>query len=220
VARSHESLWLWTGAAFTAVGAALMGIAGGLDAASKMPYSLWTSFPMIVAYVMFGVAFACLVCAVRGVPFPFAIDGQDGQGSITTLTAPVLPPVGVALPERPTAAPEASQPPEPRAMCPLSPKELMRLYSQGATELQGESLVAQYKGQWREVPATVELVTPQNEIVFTVTAKDSDEVSVIFLFRVVWTARFKGIEIGDEIRVMGRVTKVTSAVFFDHCELI
>jgi hypothetical protein len=48
VARSHESLWLWAGAAFTAVGAALMGIAGGLDAASKMPYSLWTSFPMII----------------------------------------------------------------------------------------------------------------------------------------------------------------------------
>src|SRR6266567_63283 len=75
VARSHESLWLWVGAGLTAVGAALMGIAGGLDAASKVPYTLWTSFPMIVAYVMFGLAAASFACAVRGIPFPLATGG-------------------------------------------------------------------------------------------------------------------------------------------------
>ena len=38
VARSHESLWLWTGAAFTAIGAALMGMVVSvifIDATSK-----------------------------------------------------------------------------------------------------------------------------------------------------------------------------------------
>ena len=72
VARSGESLWLWTGAFLGTVGAALMGIATSLDGASKVPYSLWTSFPMIIAYIMFGLAIVCLVCAVRGIPFPLA----------------------------------------------------------------------------------------------------------------------------------------------------
>lgn len=225
MARSHESLWLWVGAGFTAVGAALMAIAGGLDAAPKVPYSLWTSFPMIIAYVMFGLALACLACAARGVPFPFAIGGQE--------TPPAFPSAAIVPPAQSTAGPpRASWPvaenadeiltatPEPRLVCPLSPKELIRLFSQGATELQGESLVGQYKTQWREVSATVELVTPQNEIVFSVSAKDSDEVSVVFLFSVIWVARFQGIETGDEIRTIGRVAKVTSShVVFDRSEL-
>ncbi len=49
-----------------------MGIAAALDGASKVPYSLWTSVPMILAYIMFGLAIVCLACAVRRVPFPLA----------------------------------------------------------------------------------------------------------------------------------------------------
>lgn len=109
MARSHESLWLWTGAAFTAIGAALMGIAGGLDAASKMPYSLWTSFPMIIAYIMFGLAAICLGCAVRGAPFPFAVSGLAGPDQIDGVTTPSvagssLPPVQ-DMPRLPSSTP-------------------------------------------------------------------------------------------------------------------
>lgn len=88
VARSHESLWLWAGAAFTAVGAAFIGVAGGLDTASKMPYSFWTSAPMTVAYVTFGLAAGCLACAVRGVPFPFAVGTKEAQDRITVGSKP------------------------------------------------------------------------------------------------------------------------------------
>ena len=87
VARSHESLWLWTGAAFAGVGAALVGVAGGLDAASKVHYSFLTSVPMIVAYVMFGLAAVCLGCAVRNVRFPFAVEGGEGPGEVADRAA-------------------------------------------------------------------------------------------------------------------------------------
>lgn len=108
VARAHESLWLWVGGGLTAVGAALVGVAGGLGAASKVLYSLWTGLPMIVAYVMFGLAAACLGCAARGVPFPFAVSGQVDHESITGNTEPSVaqaptlpPPVEIRLmPER------------------------------------------------------------------------------------------------------------------------
>jgi hypothetical protein len=76
VGRSYESLWLWLGAAFVAVGAALLGVGGGFDATSKVHYSFWTSNPVIVALVLFGVAVVCLICAVREVPIPHSISSR------------------------------------------------------------------------------------------------------------------------------------------------
>ena len=73
MARSYESLWLWLGAGFIAVGAALLGVAGGFDAASKVPYSFVTSVPVIVAYVMFVLSLACFTCAIREVPIPYPV---------------------------------------------------------------------------------------------------------------------------------------------------
>jgi len=77
VARSYESLWLWLGAGFIAVGAALLAVAGGLDAASKVPYSFWTSAPVIIAYAMFGLSLACFGCAIREVPIPYPISSRS-----------------------------------------------------------------------------------------------------------------------------------------------
>src|SRR6266851_2341934 len=84
VARSYESLWLWLGAAFIAVDAALLGVSGGLDAASKVPYSFWTSGPVVVAYAMFGLSLACFGCAIREMPIPYppcggAVDSRTGS---------------------------------------------------------------------------------------------------------------------------------------------
>jgi len=68
MARSRESLWLWLGAGFIAVGAALLGVAGA-----------WTSVPAVVAWVMFGLSVACLICAVREVPIPYLTTPTDRQ---------------------------------------------------------------------------------------------------------------------------------------------
>jgi len=70
VARSYESLWLWLGAGF---------IAGGLDAASKVPYSFWTSAAVIVAYVMSGLLLGCFGCAIRKVPIPYPISRRSAE---------------------------------------------------------------------------------------------------------------------------------------------
>lgn len=96
MARSYESLWLWLGAGFIAVGAALLGVAGGLDAASKVPYSFWTSAPVIVAYAMFGLSLGCMVCAIREVPIPYPISGRSAKPFVPAVAAPL--PSGPGLP--------------------------------------------------------------------------------------------------------------------------
>ena len=75
--RSTEGIWLALAGGFIAVGAALLGVAGGFDAASKVPYSFWTSIPTIVAYVMFGLSLVGFVCAVRDVPIPPPIGSRS-----------------------------------------------------------------------------------------------------------------------------------------------
>jgi hypothetical protein len=89
VARSYESLWLWLGAGFIAVGAALLGVAGGLDAASKVPYSFWTSVPVVVAYAMFGLSLACFSCAIREVPIPYSISRRSAEPLVAAAAAPL-----------------------------------------------------------------------------------------------------------------------------------
>jgi hypothetical protein len=73
VARSSGSRWLWLGGGFIAVAVALLGVAATFDTASKVPYSYWTSVPVIVAYILFGLSLVRLGCASREVPFPYPI---------------------------------------------------------------------------------------------------------------------------------------------------
>jgi hypothetical protein len=102
VARSYESLWLWLGGGFIAVGAALLGVAAGFDSASKVSYSFWTSVPLTIAYIMFGVALACFACAIREVPIPYPISRRSVDQS--------TPLAEVQAVERQS---EVSAPPEP-----------------------------------------------------------------------------------------------------------
>jgi hypothetical protein len=89
------------------VGAALLGVAGGFDAASKVPYSFWTSVPVIVAYVMFGLSLACFTCAIREVPIPYPVSRRITvqqlavQAEAPTTERPPLPalPGPVVLPQ-------------------------------------------------------------------------------------------------------------------------
>lgn len=79
VARSRESIWLALAGGFIAVGAALLAVAGAFDAASQASYSFWTSVPMIIAYVMFGVSLGCFGCASRDVPIPFPLGSRTPE---------------------------------------------------------------------------------------------------------------------------------------------
>jgi hypothetical protein len=99
VARSYESLWLWLAGGFITVGGVLLGVAATLDAASKVPYSLWTSAPAIVAYAMFGLSLACFACAIREVPIPYPLSRPNAEPSV--LPSAAQPPGGPALPAAP-----------------------------------------------------------------------------------------------------------------------
>ena len=88
------------------MGAALLGVAGVFDAASKVPYSFWTSIPVIVAYVMF-CSVTCLlrVCHPQ-VPIPYSASRRitvqlAPQAEAPTTERPSLPalPGPVALPQ-------------------------------------------------------------------------------------------------------------------------
>jgi hypothetical protein len=68
VARSRD-IWLALAAGLGGVGGALLGISAAFGAATK-GYSVWTSAPAIVAYVLFGLAVASLACAAYDVPIP------------------------------------------------------------------------------------------------------------------------------------------------------
>jgi tetratricopeptide (TPR) repeat protein len=76
MARSRESLWLWTGTFFTTVGAALAGVAGALDS-TRAHFAFWSSTPMVVAYVAIGLAFVFFAGAIRDLPFPFTFSRTE-----------------------------------------------------------------------------------------------------------------------------------------------
>jgi hypothetical protein len=84
-ARSREAIWLTLAGGCVAVGASLLGIAGVFDAASRVPYSFWTSEPVLIAYTMFALAAAAIVCAIREVPIPPPIGSRDAE-SLTRAT--------------------------------------------------------------------------------------------------------------------------------------
>ena len=67
MARSRESIWLAHAGGLSGAGGVLLGISAALGAVTK-GYSVWTSAPAIVAYVLFGLAVACFACAFYDVP--------------------------------------------------------------------------------------------------------------------------------------------------------
>ncbi len=84
------------------MGTPLLGVAGGFDAASKVPYSFWTSGFVIVAYVMFGLSLGCFMCAIREVPIPYPISRGRAEpvapaAETSTTGPPALPAAPVLI---------------------------------------------------------------------------------------------------------------------------
>ena len=60
------------------MGGVILGISAAFGAATK-GYSVWTSASAIVAYVMFGLAVACLACAAYDLPIPLPTRRRDAE---------------------------------------------------------------------------------------------------------------------------------------------
>lgn len=100
MARSYESLWLWLGSVLGGVGVGVLGIAATLESASKVSYSLWTSAPAIVAFVMFGVSLVCFVCAIREVSIRWPVSHRSAELS-AAISQSASSVTGQALPSEP-----------------------------------------------------------------------------------------------------------------------
>lgn len=153
----HRDLWLWAGAAMTALALACVAVAGGLLAA-RTNYPFWSSAPMIIAYVCGGLAVVCFAAAIREVPFPFG------------RTAPVLTQTRQepSTEERQrTESPAATTPPPllpqpifdeaPPELADMSPASLTALLA-GRTNAQIHKLMEQHRGKPVRVSGEVEHV--------------------------------------------------------------
>jgi uncharacterized protein YjeT (DUF2065 family) len=133
------------------------------------------------------------------------------------------PPAAPAAPAAPeVAAPLTTIQPPPREPCELSPAELVRLFNQGGTELQSQSLVETYIGKWREVSGTVTNVKQHNLGTISVTATDPDNVTVTLFFDPKqWADQLRGLMSGDQMKAGGKVREVHNGhVLFDAGEIV
>jgi hypothetical protein len=102
VAARPRDIWLALAGVLGGVGGALLGISAAFGAGTK-GYSVWTSTPAIVAYVLFGLAVVSLVCAAYDIPIRLpGLASAARSGS-----------AGVPLAEegRPTTAPAVTREP-------------------------------------------------------------------------------------------------------------
>lgn len=219
--------WLPLGGAVGVIGAFVAGI-GVVKVAAKPNGELWSNawFDSGVAGVIVGVGMLLwslvLYLAHQHVNKHLA---EVSSSHPVKLPQPAPAPTIARPPAtapRLTTEPAADSKISTREACKLSPKELIRLFSQGATEMQASRLVDTYIGLWREVSATVQEVIEPNRVVVYVKCVDTDQASVTFFFDwQLWSGRVGGLMPNDSIRVVGRVDKVSKYhVMFDHCELV
>jgi hypothetical protein len=122
---------------------------------------------------------------------------------------------------QPTSTPTAPTTLSNRTLCLLSPKELTRLFNQGATQLQSQSLVETYIGQWRQVVGIVSAVEKLNVVVTSVSCTDTDQIHLsLFFDPATWDVSLRGLMPGDSVKANGELMSVhTHQVVFKNCEL-
>ena len=144
------------------------------------------------------------------------------EALVRTPTQPTVLPAAA----QPQAAPPEPQPPAPvpvqRTWCVLSPAQLLRLFNEGATQLQSQSLVETYITQWRLVAGTVTGVEKLNVAVSNVDCKDSDQTTVSLFFDPDrWDAMLRSLVSGDPIKAYGQILAVhKTMVVFHNCEIV
>lgn len=157
---------------------------------------------MIVAYVCGGLALACFVAALRGVPFPF--------GHVALPSAPPVP-----LTEEKEGLLVEPQPVAERTD--VTAEEVMRLF-EGRTALQAKQLLKSYLGAVLRLSGNVETVSESHGLT-SVTFMEPYE--VFMFFPKADEQPLLALHKGDRIEVEGKLqdANVYSVVLKD-CKLI
>jgi hypothetical protein len=234
--ESRHGTWIAVGGALLSVG--VLGLIGLVVWAQTSPdqhllANGWFRAALAFLVILGGVGFYGLAAPFLGLSLPptraepFWHRGRPPSWSVRRVKAPAgsVPTFAApsAAPPFPSAAPATPEKAKaPKQMAKVSPRELVRLKSGAATEIQGDTLIAQYVGQWREASVVVGEVIKQNEYVVSVSGKDSDQTSVTLFFKPDdWADRLSALMPGDSIMALGRIHVVTrSMVLLDDCELV
>jgi putative nucleic acid binding protein len=225
MAHPHQPYWLGSGGISCALGAALLGVAGTLDAA-RTHYSLLTSPFTIAAYGTFFIVLICLACAIREIRFPFA--AKDLR-SWETEGGERLPGIRRYPRVRPddaddTGAPADSMGPEryERSFVEDSPKRLIAIYKK-YTKAQAQKLLRPYCGRWIRVMGTLGDVgewTGSNSTVTFQPSFRSAAVFMVFTDKDVFDKSLSILRAGTHITVIGKIERIDSkSMQITDCEI-
>jgi hypothetical protein len=219
----HESALFWMAAAgvFVVIGGVLVGVGIAVrDPNANLWLSPW--FDVGMAAVLLGLGtfgWSLVLFLAHG-----EADREFRQAMQAAISASsYAEPVAVGTQPVQTSKVIATPPPSPaREFCKLSPRELIRLYAKGGTQLQSQTLIEPYMRQWLQVLEMVESVIPQNNVVTSVSGKDADAVTVTFFFDPSrWRAQLLSVMVGDTITAVGQIHLVTGTqVILNECELV
>lgn len=220
----YDSALFWVALTAMAVVVAVTFIPLGIaQAATAHATDLWGNWLFRIGIGAAVLAFLMLDWAVVLFLAHHQADRKITRPMQAALSAPTHAEVRQTLapPEQLGSTPPPVGLPPPREPCKLSPGELARLFSQGATELQAQSLVETYIGKWREVSGTVSDVKQHNQYMIGVTATDPDKVTLTLFFDPIqWGERLRGLMSGDSVKAAGNVTGVSQGhVLFRDCEI-
>lgn len=225
MAHTHQPYWLWSGGISFALGAALVGVAGALDAA-RTHFSFWTSAITIFAYIAFSVALICLACAIREINFPFAaksLQSWEFKGRERSLNS--RPYSRTRLDHTPGAGAQASiaQPgPIERIFAEVTPKSLIAMFRKH-TSAQAQRLLKPYYGQWIRVSGTLgdvgEWTGSNSKVVFQSSFREP-AVLMIFTDQDIFDKSLSILRAGTHITVIGQIDRIDSvSVQLTNCEI-
>jgi hypothetical protein len=153
-----------------------------------------------------------LVCAIVGVGLVEAIrltanrEAAVGRSESTQITAPAVPPVAA---------------PDTREFTNRTPRELLGFY-RNVTTLQGDSLIAPFKGLWIKVAGKVESVVDAGGARAQVVLKDHEGTMCTCTFQPRWTNALRRLSKNDEISATGKIFEGQngSTLYLADCDLV
>jgi hypothetical protein len=218
----HNRLWLFVGAAFVALGAALFGVSAAIVAAKPAAdHAHWTTtWEADLAYCLVLAAVVCVIAAARGWRFPSARESPSH---------PVPAETEPSTEESENPAPATHLVEESRAesekpnVIDVTPKYLVGLF-RGQTSIQGQRLADIYLGKWMTVSgrlgdvdvfgsagAQVVFQTGISDVVVYMWFEDEEYVD----------ERIAVLKKGDRISVLGKIDRIRSIdVQLKECRLI
>jgi hypothetical protein len=225
MAHPHQPYWLWSGGISITLGAALVGVAGALDAA-RIHFSFWTSPITISAYAASSIALICLACAIREKRFPFAAKNLQPREIKGGERSPDIRPYSGIRPDHGTGAGAQANStrlePNGRIFVEDSPKKLIAI-SKKHTSAQAQKLLKPYYYRWIRVSGRLGDVgawTGSNSTVIFQPSFHAPAVSMIFTDRDVFDKSLSILSAGTRITAIGQIERIDStSVQITNCEI-